>query len=101
MSGHRKILLNAYPAGAIGFDVQPLAGRRGCDTCSPDYSLAGNALARDDDAVGVDQIDALSEPDLDTQLLEPSPRSFGETLRKGRQNPRVPIDEHNSCGGRS
>src|SRR5258708_21310839 len=97
VSGHRKIFLNAHPSRAICFDVQPLARRRGCYTCSPDHRFACDALARDYDTVRVDVIDAVSEPDFDSQLLESLLRGFGETIRKRPQNTGRHIDEHNSC----
>jgi len=60
VSGHSKIFLNAYPPGAICFDVEPLARRRGCDACSPDHRFACDALARDYNAFRVDLIDTMS-----------------------------------------
>src|SRR5215472_8066578 len=98
ISGHGKVFLNAYPPCVIHFGIQPLARGRGCDACSPDHRFACDALARDYDAFRVDVIDAVSEPDFDTQLLESLFRSSGETLGKCSQNVSR-INEHNSRRG--
>src|SRR5215469_1084335 len=100
VSGHSKIFLNTYPSGAIRFGVQPLACGRGCDARSPDDGFACDALARDYDTFRVDQIDAVSEPNFDAQLLKSLLRGLGKTLRIRGQDPCGHIDEHNSCGGR-
>src|SRR6516162_2193295 len=100
VSGHGEIFLNAYAPRAIRFDVQPLARRRGGNSRGPDNCLARDPFAGDHDPVRVDVIDAMSEPDFNSQLLESLLGGFGKGLRKRPQNTGSHIDEHNSRGGR-
>src|SRR5262249_5885653 len=96
MSGNSQIILDSHPAGAVRLHLQPLARWRGRDPGRPDHGLARNSFTCDHYAVRVDLIHAVSEPDLDTQFLESLLCSLGEVFRKGTENPRRHIDQHNS-----
>src|SRR6266853_5280753 len=71
MPGHREVFLDAYQPGAVCLSAQPLASRRGRHTRGPDHGFAQNTLRRHHDALCVDLIDAVPEPDLNAQFLEP------------------------------
>src|SRR3989454_7039892 len=100
MPRDREVLLDAYPSGPIRLDGEPLPGRRRGHPGGPDDRLARDALTHHDDAVGVDPIDALSEPHLHTQPLQTRLRFRGETLRETAQNPLPHVDQNDSRGRR-
>ena len=93
MAGHAKILLDTHAAGAIRLRLEPLAGLRRRHPRGPDHRLAGDALAGYDDAIGVDMIHAVSEPNLDAELLEPTLRRRRQRLGKRREHTVPHIDQ--------
>src|SRR5262249_48918285 len=99
MSGNRQIILNSHPAGAVCLHPQPLSRWRGRDPGRPDNGLARNSLTSDQHAGRVDLIHAVSKPDFHAEILQSLLRSFGEVFRKGTENSRPPIDQHNSSRG--
>src|SRR2546425_3510502 len=101
MPWDREVLLDAYPSGPIRLYAKPLPGGRWSHPGGPDDRLARDALTRHDDAVGVDPIDALSEPHLHTQPLQTRRRFRGETLRETAQNPLPHVDQNDSRRRRS
>src|SRR5712675_1041380 len=71
ISGHSQVVLDAYAPGSICFHLQPFARKRGRHSRGPDHGFGRDAVARHRDAVSVDLIGAMSEPDLNAQLVEP------------------------------
>src|ERR1700757_1798071 len=100
MSGDSQIFLNAYPPGTVRLHVKPLARRRRRDTGGPDYGLARNALTCHHYAVCVDLIHAVSESNLDAEILKSLFGSLREVLRERSENSRCHIEKHNSSRGR-
>jgi hypothetical protein len=80
VSGHSQVVLDAHAPGPIRLYFQPHAGKRGRYSRGPDHGFARDALTRDHDAVTVDLIGGISEPDLDSQLVEPLLRRLGQVL---------------------
>src|ERR1700720_3801510 len=83
---YRQIILYSHSPRAVCLHLQPLTCGRGSHSGSPDYGLARDSFAGHDDAVCVNLIDAMSQPDFDAQLLEPLLCCFGKVLRKWRQD---------------
>src|ERR1700683_1755113 len=83
---HREIVLYSHSPGAVSLHLQPLTCGRGSHTGSPDHGFARDSFACHYDAVSVDLIDTVSQPDLDAQLLEPMLCCFGKVFRKWRQD---------------
>src|SRR5215510_15431123 len=96
MPRHPEIRLDADAPGAIRRRLQPLAGGRGSHTRGPDHSLARDALAADDDAVGVDQVDAVTQPNLYPELLQPCPRGRRQAFGEGTEDARGHVDQDDS-----
>jgi hypothetical protein len=90
---HGKIRLHAHTAGAIRCGLEPLAGRRRRHPRGPDNGTAGDVFAGHAHAIGVDMIDAVAEPNLDTELLKPTHRRRGERLGKRPEHPLSRVDE--------
>src|SRR6267154_5297448 len=80
MSGHSQVVLDAHAPGSICFHLQPFARKRGRHSRGPDHGFGRDAVARHRDAVSVDLIGAMSEPDLNAQLVEPLLRRLGQVL---------------------
>src|ERR1700732_792668 len=74
---YRQIILYSHSPGAVCLHLQPFTCGRGCHSSSPDHGLARDSLSCHHDAVSVDLIDAVSQPDFDAQLLEPLLCCFG------------------------
>src|SRR5712691_5489421 len=87
-----EVRLDAHSPGTVRLHLQPLARGRGRHARGPDHRLARGALARHGDAVFVDLIHAVSQPDLHAQLLEPLLRGPGKVLRIRAQTPVRPMD---------
>src|SRR5215472_15397391 len=66
MAGHGKIVLNANPARAVCFDVQPFDRVRTHYVCASDPRFACAAFAPDYHAFHEDVSNALSEQEADT-----------------------------------
>jgi hypothetical protein len=96
MRGHREITLNAHPSGPVSFDLQPLAcwGRR--NARGPDHSLTRDALASNDYAILIDQINTVSQANIDSQSFESLPGSLREMFRESSENARSYVNQHNS-----
>src|ERR1700687_2235643 len=62
--GHSQVVLDAHAPGPVCLHLQPLARKRRGHSCGPDHGFARDALIRDHDAVRVDPVGAMSEPDL-------------------------------------
>src|SRR5215813_2675512 len=90
---HGEIRLHADAAGAIRRRLEPRAGGRRRHPRGPDHGLTGDALATHDDAVGVDMVHAVTEPNLDAELLEPTPRRRRQFLGKRREDTAPGVDE--------
>ena len=74
MARDAEILLDAHAARAVHRRLEPFACGRRRDPRRPDHRLARNALARHDDAVGVDVLHTVTQPNLDAKLVQPRPR---------------------------
>ncbi len=61
VAGTRQVRPDDHPTGAVGLDAQPAARRRSRDTRRPQHGACRDALAGDDDAVGVDLLDGLPQ----------------------------------------
>src|ERR1700693_562047 len=60
-----EVGLNTDASRSVGGYVEPLACGRGCDARGPDNRFAGDAFARDDDASGINLVDAFAEANFD------------------------------------
>ena len=84
MAGYCEILFHTHSAGTIRLDAEPLARRGRAHARRPNHGFTGDAFPCYDDAVGVDLINTVSEPDLDTQAFEPLLCRTGKFLTKRR-----------------
>src|SRR5260370_23321944 len=100
VSWHREVRLHAYSSCSVGIHVEPLACGRWCNASCPDDRLAEDPFVRDDNAVRIDLVNAVTEAIFNAKVLKPLFCGFGEILRKSRQNPRRHVDEHDSGGCR-
>src|SRR5262245_39974553 len=96
VSLHSEVLLNAYPPGAVCVHIQPLARRRRSDTTSPDDSLAQDAFTCHNDAVFINLVHVVSQPDLHTQFVQLPLGGLGKVLRETTKNAVPRVDQDNS-----
>ena len=83
------------PARSWSAPSQRAAARRH-DAGGPDDGGGCQTLVADGNAVSVALGNRRAEPHLDTQPLERAARRFAQRLRKGRQQPRARLDQHDA-----
>jgi hypothetical protein len=64
VSWHGEVRLHAYSSCSIGSHVEPLTWGRWCDAGRPDDRFADDAFARDDDAIGINEVNAVTQANL-------------------------------------
>src|SRR5216683_1999602 len=98
VSWNAEVGLHAYAPCSIGIYVEPLACGRGCNARGPYNRFAYDTFTREDDAVGINVVNAVTETNFNAQILKPLICGFGKILGKSGQNPRCHVDEHDSSG---